>query len=271
MPYTLLTLLSLYPPPMPPRAGASGGPELLVVVVLIVVAFAVMVLRDELRRLRVVKRIAALPRTPSPGARCVLTAKVTRGETEIDPLWQRPAVWFEITLRTSERPPGEIIPGPITLAHRGRCELTSGDAIIAVETHLVCVTHTRDALSRSVTSDELPAPLLAQLENRLVPARWKSGAPIRWSVYANAIRVGDELTAIGTTRPLPERVATVDVDSASGYRDGPRPDPRQVWTLTEGPGRDDRPLLTGATGATPLQIVTQSSHAFVSESWLRGG
>ena len=258
--HALLTLVALYPPVYRPRGGGSASPlELLCGIGFLLSFLVVPLLLDSIaraRRRRLVERAMTLPRRAPPGVNCIIPAKVTRGDTQIDPMWERPAVWFALTLTASNPPPGETAPPPITRTHHGRCELSFDDGILDVDMRRVSRMAIRETDIRSATPAQLPSSLRALLLERSAPVLWKTGRTVQWSVRASAVHLDDELLVIGHTNLSPEAVPHArDTAESGAYRDAPLHDPRPVWKLASGPGRDGLPVLTGAIPETLANVL----------------
>lgn len=257
---TLLSLLALYPPIYRSRGGGSASPlELLCLVGFLLSFLLVPLLLESIaraRRARLVERAMTLPRKASPGVNCIVSVKVTRGDTQVDPMWERPAVWFELTLTASNPPPGETAPVPLTVTHHGRCELSADDGILDVDMRRVSMVSIRETDIRSATPEQLPSSLRALLRERSAPVLWKTGRTVQWSVRASAVHLDDELMVIGRTERSPEAV-THERDTSEGgaYRDAPLRDPRPVWKVVSGPGRDGLPVLAFAIPETLAMVL----------------
>ncbi len=270
MPHWLLSLLALYPPLYRPLGGGSGSPlELLCVIGFLLSFIVVPLLFDSIalaRRRRFVERAMTLPRNASPGVKCIVSVKVTSGDTEVDPMWERPAVWFALTLTASNPPPGETAPTPIEATHHGRCELSSDDGIVDVDMRRVSMMSIRETDIRDVRPEQLPASLCAFLRERSAFVLWKTGRTVQWTVRARAVHLDDELVVIGQTERSPEAAAHAQNTNESGYRDAPQRDPRPVWRVVSGPGRDGLPVLALAIPES-LAAVLERHAADLDARW----
>ena len=90
-----------------------------------------------------------------------------------------------------------------------------------------------------------------------------------WFLSAAAIRVGDALTVVGTTRAATEGGTEVEANAAAGggYREGPAP--RTFWRISSGPSRNNGPLVSSRSPEEIPAVVAEFLAVDGRPTWLR--